>query len=78
MLETYWCSVLAVLVGNLLHCRVAHEVGGLVTPVLHGCAVWGTQGRVGSQVNALQIDIPDEHHLQQFRRTSAEQIHRLQ
>ncbi len=59
VLQTYWCSVLAVLVGNLLHCRVAHEVGGLVTPVLHGCAVWGTQGRVGSQVNALQIYIPD-------------------
>ena len=77
-MEAYWCCVLAVLVSNLLHCRVAHEVGGLVTPVLHGCAVWGTQGRVGSQVNALQIDIPDEHHLEQLRGTTAKQIHRLQ
>lgn len=52
--RTYWCSVLAVLVSNLLDCRVTHEVGGVCTPVLLGRAVWGTQGRVCSQVNALQ------------------------
>lgn len=53
--STYWCCVLAVLVSNLLHSRVTHEVGGLVPPVLQGCAIWGSQGRICSQVDILQL-----------------------
>lgn len=45
----------AVLVSNLLHTWVAHEVGGLVAPVLLGCAVWSSQRRVGSQVDFLHV-----------------------
>lgn len=41
------------LVSNLLHVRVRHEVGGLVTPVLQGSAVRGSQRRVSCQVNVL-------------------------
>lgn len=53
--STYRCCVLAVLVSNLLHSGVTHEVGGLVPSVLHGCAIWGSQGRVCSQVDVLQL-----------------------
>ena len=49
------------LVSNLLHHSVAHEVGGLVTPVLHGCTVWGPQRRVGSQVDVLQSHAHRQH-----------------
>ena len=41
--STHWRCVLAMLVSNLLHIWVAHQVGRLVTPVLLGCAVWGSQ-----------------------------------
>ena len=53
--STHWCCVLAVLVSNLLHSGIAHEVGGLVPPVLQGCAVWGSQRRVCSQVDVLHL-----------------------
>ena len=54
--STHWCCVLAVLVSNLLHSGVAHEVGGLVPPVLHGGAVWGSQRRICRQVDVLQLN----------------------
>ena len=55
--QTYRCCVLAVLVSNLLDSGVTHKVGGLLTTILHGCAVWGSQRGVGSQVNALHQHI---------------------
>lgn len=53
--DTHWCCVLAVLVSNFLDSFVAHEVGGLVSPVLQGCAVWSSQRRVCGQVNVLHL-----------------------
>ena len=52
--RAYWCCVLAMPIGNLLDDRVTHEVGGLVTPVLQCCTVWGPQRGVCCQVDVLQ------------------------
>lgn len=54
-ISTHRCCVLGVLVSNLLHDWVAHEVRGLVAPVLLGCTVWSSQRRVGSQVDFLHV-----------------------